>query len=253
MSVLPPAAGRIGGSLLTLAATTPASNKPRLDVRRLPFTNLKGSFEPSINQQNVATTIASGELGTGVIQSSIKADDLFLNLLLDPTIAGRAGGFAMPGGGAPHYADDDQSLAYAAQRRASGSERDANAMATKAPMLAPQPVNRWGVWGAAYGGSETVGGNAVVGSQDLRATAYGLVAGTDYKLSPDAMVGFALAGGQTGFSLANGLGSGSADVFQAGVFARQNIGAAYLSGALGYGWHDVTTNRTVMLAGVDLL
>ena len=126
-------------------------------------------------------------------------------------------------------------------------------MATKAPMLAPQPVDRRSVWGAAYGGSETVGGNAVVGSQDLRATAYGLVAGADYKFSPDALAGFALAGGQTGFSLANGLGSGSADVFQAGAFARQNFGAAYLSGALAYGWHDVTTNRTVLLAGVDLL
>jgi outer membrane autotransporter protein len=42
-------------------------------------------------------------------------------------------------------------------------------------------------------------------------------------------------------------------VFQAGAFARQNFGPAYLSGALGYGWHDVTTNRAVVLAGVDLL
>jgi hypothetical protein len=113
-------------------------------------------------------TIASGELGTGVIQSSIKADDLFLNLLLDPSIAGRASGFAT--GGAPsQFADDDEASAYAAKRRASPSERDAYAMATKAPLLAAQPVNRWSAWGAAYGGSETIGGNAVVGSQDTSA------------------------------------------------------------------------------------
>jgi len=42
-------------------------------------------------------------------------------------------------------------------------------------------------------------------------------------------------------------------VFQAGAFARQNLGPAYLSAALAYGWHDVTTNRTVALAGTDLL
>ena len=246
------------------------------------FLNIKLSFTPpsgnlTVNQQNVANaltnffnstgsipaafaalspaglTIASGELGTGVVQSSIKADDLFLNLLLDPTIAGRAGGFTAPDGAPSQYADSDQSLAYAARRLTSPGERDAYAMATKAPLLAAQPISRWSVWGAAYGGSETVGGNAVVGSQDTKASVYGLVAGADYKISPDTLLGFALAGGGNAFSLANGLGSGSADVFQAGAYARQNIGAGYLSAALAYGWHDVTTNRTVALAGVDLL
>ncbi len=168
-------------------------------------------------------------------------------------VAGRAGGFMTPGGGASQFADDDASLAYAAKRKASPGERAAYAMATKAPLLAAPPANRWSVWGASYGGSETIGGNAVVGSQDTRSSVWGLVAGADYKVTPDTLVGFALAGGQTAFSLANGLGSGSADVFQAGVFARQNFGPAYLSGALAYGWHDVTTNRTVALAGVDLL
>ena len=51
-------------------------------------------------------------LGTGVIQSSIKADDLFLNLLLDPMVAGRAGGFAAPGGGASRFADDGFLVAF---------------------------------------------------------------------------------------------------------------------------------------------
>jgi len=42
-----------------------------------------------------------------VIQSSIKADDLFLNLLLDPTVAGRGAGFTAPGS-ASQFAADDQ-------------------------------------------------------------------------------------------------------------------------------------------------
>jgi hypothetical protein len=122
------------------------------------FLNINVSFTPSggtlsVNQQNVANAItgffnatgslpatfgalnaaglttASGELGTGVIQSSIKADDLFLNLLLDPTVAGRAGGFAAPGGDASAYAD---------KRRATPGERDAYAMVTKAPRFAAE-------------------------------------------------------------------------------------------------------------------
>ena len=93
----------------------------------------------------------------------------------------------------------------------------------------------------------------MVGSQDLRASVHGLVAGADYRISPDTLLGFALAGGSTGFSLANGLGSGSADLFQAGAFARRDFGPAYLSAALAYGWHDVTTDRSVTLAGLDRL
>ena len=99
----------------------------------------------------------------------------------------------------------------------------------------------------------TLGGNAVVGSQDTRASVWGITVGADYKVSPNTLLGFALAGGATGFSLANGLGSGSADVFQAGAYARHNFGPAYVAAALGYGWHDVTTNRTVALTGIDLL
>ena len=194
-------------------------------------------------------TIASGELGTGVIQSSIKADDLFLNLLLDPAVAGRAGGFG-PVAGPSQFAADDEALAYEAKRRASPGERAAYAMATKAPnLLAAQAANRWSVWGAAYGGSGTTDGNAVVGSHNTTARAYGIAVGADYKVSPNTLLGFALAGGGTGFSLADGLGSGSADLFQAGAFARHNFGSAYLSGALAYGWHDVTTNRTVAMVG----
>jgi autotransporter-associated beta strand protein len=197
-------------------------------------------------------TIASGELGTGVIQSSMTAADLFLNLLLDPTIAGRSGGFTAQSVTPTGYADEE-ALAYAAKRAGTAAERDAYAMATKAPMLAPLPVHRWSVWAAGYGGSETIGGNAIVGSQDTTARVAGAAVGADYKVSPDTLLGFALGGGGTSYSLANALGSGRTDMFQAGAYGRQNFGAAYLSAAFAYGWHDVTTNRTVAIAGLDML
>ena len=34
---------------------------------------------------------------------------------------------------------------------------------------------------------------------------------------------------------------------------RHNEGPAYLSAALAYGWQDITTNRTVTVAGLDQL
>ncbi len=277
------AAGGVTGTFNTLVNTNLAPNVAAslsYDANDV-YLNLTLKFVAppgglNVNQQNVANTLvnffntnggiplafsgltaagltqASGELGTGVIQSSIKANDMFLNLLLDPAVAGRAGGFASEGR-ASQFAADDQALAYAARRKTTSAERDAYAMATKAPYLAPQPLSRWSVWGAAYGGSAVTNGNAIIGSNDTTARAYGVVGGADYKISPDALIGFALAGGGTGFSVANALGSGNSDLFQAGVFGRQNIGAAYLSAALAYGWQDITTNRTVTIVGTDQL
>jgi uncharacterized protein with beta-barrel porin domain len=76
--------------------------------------------------------------------------------------------------------------------------------------------------------------------------------GADYIFSPHTIAGFALAGGGTNFSVANG-GSGRSDLFQAGAFVRHTVGAAYITGALAYAWQDVTTDRTVTIAGVDNL
>ncbi|WP_240535256.1 autotransporter outer membrane beta-barrel domain-containing protein [Bradyrhizobium sp. YR681] len=197
-------------------------------------------------------TTASGELGTGIIQSAINADGQFLNLMLDPTVIGRSGGFAKAGSVA-QFAGSDDATAYATMRLANAREREAYAMATKAPLLSSQPSSRWSVWAAGYGGSASVGGNAAVGSQDLTARVWGGAAGADYRLSVDTLVGFALGGGGLNYSVANAMGSGSADLFQAGIYGRHNFGPAYISAALAYGWHDVTTNRTVALAGADQL
>ena len=81
---------------------------------------------------------------------------------------------------------------------------------------------------------------------------YGTAVGADYRFSPNTMAGFALAGGGTNFSVAMA-GTGRSDLFQAGAFIRHNIGPAYVTAALAYGWQDVTTDRTVTIAGIDQL
>src|SRR4029079_18917254 len=60
------------------------------------------------------------------------------------------------------------------------------------------------------------------------------------------------AGGGTSFSVTGG-GSGRSDLFQAGAFIRHTAGAAYVTGALAYGWQDITTDRTVTVGAVDRL
>ena len=78
---------------------------------------------------------------------------------------------------------------------------------------------------------------------------YGGAVGFDYRLTPETMLGFALGGAGTTFGLANGLGGGRSEVFQAGLYGRHTSGPAYISGALAWGWQDITTNRTVFANG----
>jgi uncharacterized protein with beta-barrel porin domain len=92
-----------------------------------------------------------------------------------------------------------------------------------------------------------------VGSNTATSRVFGTAVGADYRFSPFTLAGFALAGGGTNFSIANGLGSGRSDLFQAGAFLRHAVGPAYLSAALAYGWQDITTDRSVTIAGVDRL
>jgi uncharacterized protein with beta-barrel porin domain len=170
----------------------------------------------------------------------------FMGVLTDPFIDGR---------GDPVSAGSSTGAsAYAAQDKPrSGAARDANAMFTKAPVMTDLFAQRWSVWAAGYGGSQTTDGNAALGSNNTTSRIYGTAVGADYRLSPDTLAGFALAGGGTNFNVENNLGSGRSDLFQAGAFIRHNAGAAYFSGALAYGWQDITTNRTVTVTGIDQL
>jgi uncharacterized protein with beta-barrel porin domain len=196
-------------------------------------------------------TQASGELATGSQQTTFDAMNLFMGVISDPFTAGRGGA----GPGATPFADErDGSNAYAATGpKRSGAERDAYGMITKAASRALPFEARWNVWAAGFGGSQTTDGNAALGSNTATSRIGGVAVGADYWLSPLTVAGFALAGGGTNFAIANGLGSGRSDLFQAGAFVRHTIGAAYLTAAAAYGWQDITTDRTVTIAGVDQL
>ncbi|MBV9456768.1 MAG: autotransporter domain-containing protein [Bradyrhizobium sp.] len=183
---------------------------------------------------------ASGELGAGAQQTTFQAMGQFMGLLTDPFTNRTGGANATPG--ATGYADEE--LGYA-------KKREAYAMFTKAP-LAKAYDPRWSVWAAGYGGSQSTTGNAVAGTNDTSSSIYGTAVGVDYLFSPNTIAGFSLAGGGTNFSVA-GSGSGHSDLLQAGAYVRHTEGAAYISAALAYGWQDITTNRTLTIAGLDQL
>jgi YVTN family beta-propeller protein/autotransporter-associated beta strand protein len=188
-------------------------------------------------------TQVSGEAATGTQQATFNMMSQFLGAMLDPFAAGRG---ETGQGGAMPYADE--ALAYASPRQGrNASEREAYNAVYKAPPRIADAFNRWSVWASGFGGGQTTAGNASVGSADTTVRIYGAVAGADYRLSPDTTIGFALGGAGSNYGFAKGLGSGRSEAFQAGIYGRHAIGAAYVAAALAYGWQDITTDRSVFL------
>jgi uncharacterized protein with beta-barrel porin domain len=198
------------------------------------------------NLKNALTQV-SGETATGSQQSTFAAMSQFINLLTDPFGRGNSINGATP---AP-FADEDADVSAYAARKRLAAERDAYTIFTKAP-LAKVYEPRWSVWASGFGGSQTTDGNAAAGSNSATSSLFGTAVGADYLLSPRTIAGFALAGGATAFSVVNG-GAGRSDLFQAGAYIRHTNGPAYIAAALAYGWQDVTTDRTLTIAGVDHL
>jgi outer membrane autotransporter protein len=266
------AAGGLGGTTFGTLTTInlPANFTPNLSYTAtdviLNLTATLGAPGLSINQSNVANalnaffnnggalppgfvsifgltggnlanalTLLSGEAATGGQQAAFQLTNQFLGIMLDPFVDGRSSSAGTGGpalGFAPEREElpEDIALAYS--------------KILKAP---PKPATfdqRWSVWGAGYGGSNRTSGDpAVVGSHDLSARTAGGAAGLDYRLAPGTVVGFALAGGGTNWSLAQGIGGGKSDAFQAGVYGTARWGSAYVAAALAYTNHWMSTDR----------
>jgi autotransporter-associated beta strand protein len=235
--------------------TGPTGNQQTVANGLIGYFNANGGIPMEFSALTPAgLTQVSGEAATGTQQTTFQAMDQFMGVLLDPFVAGRDD--PVSSGGAPQFAaENDNSSAYAANGKArSKSERDAyGAIYRKAPVMADTFAQRWSVWAAGFGGSQTTDGNAAMGSNTATSRVFATAVGADYRFSPFTLAGFALGGGGANFSIANGLGSGRSDLFQAGAYVRHTVGPAYISAALAYGWQDVTTDRTVTIAGVDRL
>jgi outer membrane autotransporter protein len=106
-------------------------------------------------------------------------------------------------------------------------------------------------WGAVYGGTADLDGNASNGAAGLSASNYGFAIGVDTRLDANLLAGLTVGVGHQDFSSGNGAGN-SDDVMLGGYF-RESLGNAYLAGSVAYGWHSIATSRTVTISGTDVL
>jgi uncharacterized protein with beta-barrel porin domain len=205
--------------------------------------SMPAGFFPLFSQSgsslgNMLTQL-SGEAATDASKGANQLMTDFMELMLDPTAGG---GGRVDGGGANGFAPEqdaslpaDVALAYAKALKGSQAETQ------------PQSFDqRWTAWGSAFGGASHIDGNAAAGTNNVTASDYGFAAGMESHLTPDTVYGFGLAGGGTNWNLAQALGSGRSDSFQAGAYAKTHWGPLYLSGALTFANHWFTTDRTAL-------
>ena len=188
---------------------------------------------------------ASGQPGASTSQAGFAATGQFINGVFDGAFGDGAGQ-----GGATGFAEES---AYAPKPKASRQTTDAYAAVTPRDRLVPSFGSRWNVWASAYGGNSRVNGDAAAGTNTTTSRIFGTVAGATYRFTPDTQAGFALGDAGSSFDVANGFSGGKADVFNAAIYAKHTMGAAYLAGLLGYSWQDTSTDRTVTISGTDQL
>jgi subtilase-type serine protease len=197
-------------------------------------------FAPTINSMGNQTGIAAA-------QGAIATMNSFLGLIFDYPGPARQQEAATAIGFAPERrVSPEVARAYAAV-----TPKDR--LAAAAPLVAPT-LPSWVFWGSTFGGVARLEGDALVGSQDVASNIFGTAVGADYRVFPNTKIGFALAGGETSFSLSGAFGSGRSDFFQGALYGKSYFGAGYVTGAVAGGTQWVKSDRTVILgSAVDSL
>lgn len=185
----------------------------------------------------------SGELGTEVAPAGTQGMDAFLDLL-----GGSHDSRALLHG----YGDAETGATVSVMGYMPASPESGDDAFAEFDASASRPQDgEWTAWMSGYGSRSEVDGDGDTGSHATTSSAYGLAFGFERDLGPDAMFGLAVSGGGTNFDLENSLGSGKSAMLQAALYARGNFDDAYVAGAVAVGYHRVSLDRTLTIAGAD--
>ena len=205
-------------------------------------------FNASGNPLLNGLTQLSGETATGSQQTTFNAMTQFMGILTDPFMTAAADCRAAAGRDAVMPRRDMPAPMRRAQMHA--DERDAYAMFTKAP-LREDPRSAL----------ERVGGRlrrlavdrrqcrAGIQQYDQPHVRHGGRRRLPFLAAHDRRVCAWPAAAP--ISASPMAAAGAPTCSRPALLSATPSGAAYISGALAYGWQDITTNRTVTIAGVD--
>lgn len=240
------------GDTTTTAVTVPTANPSAVALSKSDRVRVAVAIDNSVSAgadaallfglYNAAGTELDSDLGqlTGEIHSSVDKMGVQISSQFLGAMTDIHGEDRPTSTGAP--------LAYAAApgNAAKGAIDKATNTSDRRPTYGP----KYSVWGGPLASYASTGGDADIGSSRATTRAAQMVGGFDARLDPTMHIGFALAGGSANSALANGLGSASAGVLQAGTYASVRTGALSLTGAAAFSWLDVTTHRAIPFLGL---
>jgi uncharacterized protein with beta-barrel porin domain len=103
-------------------------------------------------------------------------------------------------------------------------------------------------WATAYGGRSSLAGSTAQNTQSVTASVFGTVLGADKQIDDLTLLGASLGLSHQTFS--SDSGTGRSDDTAVTLYGRRTFfDAAYISLALGYGWHAVSTDRPITSLG----
>lgn len=141
------------------------------------------------------------------------------------------------------FADEDvAALSYAKKER---KTKSGPARPVKVPPRVSAPV--WGAWAQAYGNWNRLDGDG--NAATLRATHGGAIGGVDVTFANNWRIGLAAGGGRTDAKVDARQSSGTIDSIHFAAYGGGRLGDILLRAGGAYSHHDISTTRTVAMAG----
>jgi len=129
----------------------------------------------------------------------------------------------------------------------SGESPDAGGLASNGAPIRP---GSWRGWVSGDGGAGHLGSDYSMGAARLSFGTWGGLAGIDYAVSPNILVGVAMGGSGGSFSVSDRQTDGTVNGGEGGVYALGRWSGLYASGTLAYGRYNVGTTRTISGLGL---
>jgi autotransporter-associated beta strand protein len=217
--------------------------------------NYHALYDLPANQIPQALSQFSGQVTGSASNATLQAGSQFLGAMLNE-------GVNMDGFSSTSYATPMQDTPLLTTQsfhkpsvRSDLKAHEFNNLKARAPRelpVAPKPrLLEHQAWGAVVGQVGRTNGDAAQGSYGATSRSAGLAGGYTYRPSSDLLVGVALSAQSLSYGVDQGLGSGSAQSIQGGLYGKYMEDNLYMSGALmaGYGSHQ--TSRTIAFGGFN--
>jgi outer membrane autotransporter protein len=179
----------------------------------------------------------SGEGTTATQNAAFASGTMFDALLMDQGAFWRSGETA-----------DSDGVTFRATPLAYAAEKKPVAAAFKALKEPVYQRRTWRVWTGGFGGVQSFNGDASVGSANAATAVAGGGMGFDYQIDATRLVGVAVGGSESHFSVPDRATSGDVAGGHVGAYGVATWGALYTAGVVSYSRFDNEVTRSI--AGV---